>query len=157
MSTILDCQLDKASPVCAALGDLDELGAAIAMVLLSEKTHNQAVILKTVQKHLQDMCSELHDKVARVHEVQLEWLVLEIRKQSYAALELFVLFGDEELGTKYNFARTVCRRAERSVCLLEKSSPGWVSDLVLEYVNKLSTLLYCMSVREFCSTTQNNG
>jgi cob(I)alamin adenosyltransferase len=58
-------------------------------------------------------------------------------------LKSFVLPGGNRLNAQFHIARTVCRRAERSVLALKHHEE--VSDLVVVYLNRLSDLLFVMS------------
>lgn len=58
-------------------------------------------------------------------------------------LETFILPGGEPGAAALHVARTVCRRAERSVVALAAESP--VSDGVLPYLNRLSDLLFILA------------
>jgi len=58
-------------------------------------------------------------------------------------LKSFVLPGGAELNSALHIARTVCRRAERTVLALKHHEE--VSDLVVRYLNRLSDLLFVMS------------
>lgn len=58
-------------------------------------------------------------------------------------LRSFVLPGGTPLNAQLHLARTVCRRAERSLIHLSKSEP--ISPQVIAYVNRLSDLLFVMA------------
>jgi len=58
-------------------------------------------------------------------------------------LEEFVLPGGTQAAAVCHVARTVCRRAERSLVTLSQSEG--VTDLALSYLNRLSDLLFVMA------------
>ena len=140
------CNLDKAEPMMGAIGDLDELNAAIGLVLLHEKVHADVCVLKHIQSQLLCLSADLHFGDSRIMERDVKVLEWEIDQRPPVIGTSFTIFGDDERSTYYNFARTVCRRAERSMAIVEKHNPRWVSNLAMEYINKLSSLLFCMSV-----------
>jgi cob(I)alamin adenosyltransferase len=61
-------------------------------------------------------------------------------------LRAFILRGGARLGATLHVARTVCRRAERSVIALAAASP--VDGLLVVYLNRLSDLLFVLARRE---------
>ena len=58
-------------------------------------------------------------------------------------LRQFILPGGSEASARLHFARTVCRRAERSAAALAEQSP--VPPLVVRYLNRLSDWLFVMA------------
>jgi cob(I)alamin adenosyltransferase len=56
------------------------------------------------------------------------------------ALKEFILPGGSRAAAAAHLARTVCRRAERTVVALGRREP--VSDLARRYLNRLSDLLF---------------
>ena len=64
---------------------------------------------------------------------------------SLQPLNSFVLPGGSRLAAEFHVARTVCRRAERVVSLLHEREPEATSLTVLQYLNRLSDLLFVLS------------
>jgi cob(I)alamin adenosyltransferase len=58
-------------------------------------------------------------------------------------LKAFILPGGSRLGSFLHLARTVCRRAERSVVTLARAET--VDRRILAYVNRLSDLLFVLA------------
>ena len=58
-------------------------------------------------------------------------------------LQRFILPGGGAGGANLHIARTVCRRAERLVVALSEEAP--VDQTVLEYLNRLSDLLFVLA------------
>ena len=73
---------------------------------------------------------------------------LEISGDEYDVGDLsgFTRPGGDELGARINLARSVCRRAERSVVKLEGEG-GIVLGDIIQYLNRLSDLLFGMGYR----------
>jgi cob(I)alamin adenosyltransferase len=81
-------------------------------------------------------------KTTPTHVSQLETWIDELNVH-LPELKSFVLPGGNRLNAQLHIARTVCRRAERSVLALKHHEE--VSDLVVQYLNRLSDLLFVMS------------
>jgi cob(I)alamin adenosyltransferase len=71
-------------------------------------------------------------------ERQIDRLTAELPEQKH-----FILPGGSRVGAALHFARTVCRRAERTVVQLSRSER--VSPEALAYLNRLSDLLFVMA------------
>jgi len=78
--------------------------------------------------------------VERVAEME-EWI--DEATSELPSLRAFVLPGGSEGAAALHLARTVCRRAERSVVELAEVEP--VSDGVVRYLNRLSDLLFTLA------------
>jgi cob(I)alamin adenosyltransferase len=78
----------------------------------------------------------VEDQVARL-EREIDHLNLDL-----APLSSFVLPGGSPAAAALHLARTACRRAERIAVALGDSEPGEVSQLALNYLNRLSDLLF---------------
>ncbi len=108
--------------------------------------------LSRIQNELFDIGAELATppggewegmpKTTPAHISQLESWIDELN-QDLPELRSFVLPGGNRLNAQLHIARTVCRRAERSVLALKHHEE--VSDLVVQYLNRLSDLLFVMS------------
>jgi cob(I)alamin adenosyltransferase len=61
-------------------------------------------------------------------------------------LKSFVLPGGAPIASELHRARTVCRRAERSVISARGRSP--IRSELIVYLNRLSDLLFCLARRE---------
>ena len=60
-------------------------------------------------------------------------------------LRRFILAGGSQAGATLHVARTICRRAERSIVALRAADEDAVEPSVLVYVNRLSDLLFVMA------------
>lgn len=58
----------------------------------------------------------------------------------------FILPGGNIISSHLQLARTICRRAERRLCTLNKSDE--VTPVILQFINRLSDLLFIMARRE---------
>jgi cob(I)alamin adenosyltransferase len=125
----------------AAYGEVDEANAVIGIVRLYVEGRENAV-LGRVQNDLfdvgADLCVPIEEApkyvALRVTQGQVDWLEGEI-----------VLPGGTPGAAFLHQARTVVRRAERTLVGLLAAPDEKVNRLVLVYLNRLSDLLFVMS------------
>src|SRR6202050_5433494 len=141
----------------AAYGTLDEANAALGIARLH--TGDDAALdaaLSRVQNDLfdvgADLCTPGKGKGpggARltVTQAQVTWLESEIDRLNaeLAPLRSFVLPGGSAAAAYLHLARTMCRRAERLIAELKDKPDESVGAEVLQYVNRLSDLLFVAS------------
>jgi cob(I)alamin adenosyltransferase len=145
----------KSSPKVWAYGDVDELNAHLGLSLTFVNDATSALIcekLVTIQNELFDIGAELATpsdahwegmlKATQQHVERLEHWIDELN-EPLPALKSFILPGGSPLAAQLHIARTVCRRAERSILLVHEQEP--VSSSIREYVNRLSDLLFVMA------------
>ena len=133
----------KDSARIAALGDLDELNCAIGVVLAEEVPEELRQVFSGVQHDLFDLGGELSIpghallKAAQVEHLEKQ---LEAWNADLAPLKEFILPGGSRAAAAAHLARTVCRRAERSVVALGRKEA--VGQHARQYLNRLSDLLF---------------
>jgi cob(I)alamin adenosyltransferase len=160
-------RVPKHSLRIAAYGSVDETNAAIGMarVHLAGADADLDAVLARVQNDLFDLGADLcvpepaaetarqqpPRERLRVSEVQVERLEAEIDRMNaeLQPLRSFVLPGGTAAAAALHVARTVCRRAERTVVALasepQEHGNAHVSAPALKYVNRLSDLLFVAS------------
>ena len=129
-----------------ALGDIDELNSALGLVLAEELPAELRAALGDVQQDLFDLGGELSiPGHALLKAERVAFLEAETGKwnQDLAPLREFILPGGSRAAAAAHLARTVCRRAERSVVALGRKEK--VSEPVRRYLNRLSDLLFVAS------------
>jgi cob(I)alamin adenosyltransferase len=137
----------------AAYGDVDELNASLGAVrALAEGP--LARLLFSLQRDLFAIGAQLADPSHRVgarrrkaavtaaHVRRLE-RAIDAREARLPRLRSFVLPGGAPAAALLHQARTVCRRAERSVVTLAREAD--VDPRVLVYLNRLSDLLFVLA------------
>jgi cob(I)alamin adenosyltransferase len=141
-------RVGKQSPRIAALGELDELNSAIGLVLAEEVPPELREALLEVQHDLFDLGGEISipghrllkaDRVAALDALLGEW------NAGLAPLKEFILPGGTRAAAAAHLARTVCRRAERSLVALGSREP--VGEAPRRYLNRLSDLLFIAARR----------
>lgn len=130
-----------------AIGDTDELNSLIG-VIISELDPGELVdLLSVIQHRLFDLGAELslppgNARMLAGDTEQLEQ-ALDHYNESLTPLKEFILPGGNKAAALCHLARTVCRRAERSLVALNTVQP--VSETALSYLNRLSDLLFVLA------------
>jgi cob(I)alamin adenosyltransferase len=146
-------RVSKADARVAAYGDVDELNAWLGLVRAGAVGSELMSMVERIQRDLFAIGSRLADpggKVAnRVDKtavtaedvVRLEGWIDQLETH-VPALRRFILAGGSQAGASLHVARTVCRRAERTVVGLGSAA---VESEILVYLNRLSDLLFVMA------------
>ncbi|MBI1890938.1 MAG: cob(I)yrinic acid a,c-diamide adenosyltransferase [Burkholderiales bacterium] len=129
-----------------AIGEVDELNAQLGMLLCEAMPDAMREELISIQHDLFDLGGELcipgHRMITEEQVKRLDTL-LEKHNADLPPLKDFVLPGGSRAASVAHVCRTVCRRAERSTVHLSKAEA--VHALVLQYLNRLSDLLFVLS------------
>lgn len=144
----------KDHPRVAAYGGVDELNAAIGLLLACGGPPAEAELLRAIQNDLFDVGADLCVPAAadeapgarlRVQPQQAARLEQAIDRlnANLRPLNSFVLPGGTPAAAWCHLARTVCRRAERDVITLSHQEP--VNAQVIVYLNRLSDLLFVLA------------
>ncbi|HEY2891795.1 MAG TPA: cob(I)yrinic acid a,c-diamide adenosyltransferase [Dongiaceae bacterium] len=132
-----------------AYGQVDEANAAIGLARLHTKGPADAMLAR-IQNDLFDLGADLCRPEAkegdlRIVESQVIRLEREIDKMNAALqpLQSFVLPGGVPAAAYLHLARTITRRAERTMTSLAEASP--VNPEAIKYINRLSDHLFVLS------------
>lgn len=141
----------KDCPRVTAYGEVDELNSVIGLVVSAGALEPD--LIRLIQNDLFDVGADLcvppkegsPDTALRVTSGQAERLEREIDRLNdrIEPLTSFILPGGSSASAWLHLARSVCRRAERSVVTLMRSEP--VNPNALIYLNRLSDLLFVMA------------
>jgi cob(I)alamin adenosyltransferase len=136
-----------------AYGDIDELNSVVGLARAQGPSPPLDQWLLGIQNTLFVLSSEV--AVPKPDEINmpipklkagdttgLEKMIDEL-DQSLEPLKTFILPGGTPGAAQLHVARTVCRRAERSLQALHQSEP--LSSDALTYINRLSDLLFTMA------------
>jgi cob(I)alamin adenosyltransferase len=145
--------VSKASARVAAYGDVDEANACLGLARLHTSSDPELdALLGRVQNELFDLGADLatpardgeaEGSTLRILDSQVVRLETEIDQMNaeLPPLQSFVLPGGTPAAAALHLARTVCRRAERTlVAMVEAGEP--VSPPAMRYLNRLSDLLF---------------
>jgi cob(I)alamin adenosyltransferase len=148
-------RVPKDHPRVSAYGDVDELNSAIGVARATQPAQFFDALFESVQRDLFAIGGHLAtpdpEKVAKALEKAelAEGRVAEFERIMDAAehelppLRAFVLPAGTPKAAALHLARTVCRRAERSVVRLAHDSE--VPGLFVVYLNRLSDLLFTLA------------
>jgi cob(I)alamin adenosyltransferase len=150
-------RISKSSPRAHALGDVDELNAALGVLLVHAKTSRAHDLVKHVQPLLIQLMGELATPageetrysstfgpgIQATNVAYLDQHVAEIEAMGMT-FKGWVLPGQagKPAGAFADLARAVTRRAERSVASLEPPLPN---KSVLAFLNRLSDVLWLLA------------
>lgn len=140
-------RLPKDAPVFCAMGDIDELNAALGELRQRCGDHYQA-LLQSMQQCLFEIGAELavpgKDRLDTARVTELEQHA-EKENAELPALREFILPGGNPAASWCHVCRTVARRAERS--LVSFSNHHQTNPASLRYLNRLSDLLFILARR----------
>ena len=137
----------KNDPLIAAIGDVDELNAFIGSLLCQPGVRGEVKdCLRNVQNQLFDVGSELAipgSTIITSDYVDYIEANLDRLNDELAYLKEFILPGGHIAAAQAHVARTVCRRAERSIISLRSDCE--TSSEAAKYLNRLSDLLFVVA------------
>ena len=128
-----------------AMGDVDELNAVIGILLtepVSDKIHT---CLTAVQHDLFNLGGEIcmpNHEMIKVERINALETTLDEFNDSLDPLKEFILPGGVRAAALCHLARTVCRRAERTMHTLHSAEK--LTETSLQYINRLSDLLFVL-------------
>ena len=135
----------KDSMRIVAMGDVDELNSILGILQTMPLGANIHEVLEGIQHDLFDMGGEIcmpgyaMIKAERVTALEAQ---LDAWNDTLPPLKEFILPGGDLASAYCHLARTVCRRAERSMTTL--NSHEKLTEISLQYINRLSDLLFVL-------------
>ncbi|MFZ5757795.1 MAG: cob(I)yrinic acid a,c-diamide adenosyltransferase [Pseudomonadota bacterium] len=142
-------RLPKTHPRIAAMGDVDELNAAIGLLCVAPGVDESLVVrLRRIQNDLFDLGGELslpgstlldRQAIAALESDVAQW------NAALPPLTEFVLPGANEASARAHLARTVCRRAERTLWQLAETPDAALDTATARYLNRLSDALFVLA------------
>lgn len=147
-------RVSKGHPRVAAYGAVDELNAALGQARASAKYEFVRANLLAIQKDLVTLMGELatdNEDLPRYVQsgfslitpedtARLDKLVQELEAQQIT-YKGWVMPGETPASAALDFARTVCRRAESQVCVLQEKGQMKNAEITV-FLNRLSDLLW---------------
>jgi cob(I)alamin adenosyltransferase len=135
-----------------AYGNLDELNSFIGLIRDQEIQPRYREVLIRIQENLfiaEALIARDPEKEAEylpfLKEEEIVLLENEIDKmnEELPPIRNFILPGGHPVVSYCHVARTVCRRAERSLIRLNRISP--VEDIIIRFLNRLSDYLFVLA------------
>jgi cob(I)alamin adenosyltransferase len=147
-------RIAKDHPRARAIGDVDELNSAIGVALAAIQDKSAKGMLGRVQNELFDLGADLatpgedftpSEMTLRVAQSQIDRLEAEIdsMNESLEPLRSFILPSGGEATARTHLARSIARRAERSVVTAAQQVS--LNPLAVKYLNRLSDHLFVLA------------
>lgn len=139
--------VNKEDPRIEAVGCIDEANAFIGLAKVKSNGETRE-ILKEVQRKMFKAGSEVVGGSLKITQEDLNEILNVIREleKSVEFPKSFIILEKDELTSLLSVARCVVRRAERRVVYLYNR--GLVGLTLVEWLNKLSYLLYLLILKE---------
>ena len=140
-------RVDKDHPRIEAYGVVDETNSAIGAVLSAPGIPDRVTVcLSRVQHELFDLGGELslpRHKAIGSRQVRRLETDLDAFNKNLPPLENFILPGGTVAASNCHLARTICRRAERTIWTLARDTK--LNPQLPRYLNRLSDLLFVVA------------
>ena len=136
----------KNSALITAIGEVDELNATIGLLRAEALSTEIEQQLSTVQNDLFAIGGELAmPEFQAIGQTHIENLEAQIDQHNaiLEPLKEFILPAGSRAVAQCHMARTICRRAERSLVSLKEQQA--VRNELLQYLNRLSDALFVMA------------
>lgn len=142
----------KTDPRIEVCGEIDELNAAVGLVLSADVPAAVRAMLQRLQNELFDLGADFSVPLEnqkrrrlRVGAAHVEWLerACDEYKTSLPPLRSFLLPSGTEAVARLHLARAICRRAERRAVALAETAQ--VNSAALAYLNRLSDFLFILA------------
>jgi len=148
-SLIGGTRVTKNDPRVEAYGSVDELNAHIGVVRSYITDNYTLSVLHRIQEELMTISAHLANDgscktlppLKQTSEVLLEESI-DLMQEQLPPLKLFLLPGPPIAAAHCQVARTVCRRAERTVVALDTDA---VLSQIISFLNRLSDYLFVLS------------
>lgn len=153
----------KDSPRVEAYGAIDELNSLLGLILCEQIAPELGEELRRIQQELFDLGADLcipesQRKSAgpKINPHQIERLekLIDAHNEPLLPLKSFILPGGTRAASLFHLARTVCRRAERRVVTLSRSTA--LDHNALIYLNRLSDALFVLARSENARSGQGD-
>ncbi|PHQ80443.1 MAG: ATP:cob(I)alamin adenosyltransferase [Coxiella sp. (in: Bacteria)] len=157
-------RVKKTSRRMVAIGDIDELNSWFGMLVVrargTAELHEFIQQSLTIQQHLFNLGAELailpddrRDNSPRIIQENIDTLEQQIDTMNadLPMLKSFILPGGNDVSATAHIARSMCRRAERS--LFSLADDAHIEPLPIQYINRLSDWLF-VAARFICQKSQ---
>jgi cob(I)alamin adenosyltransferase len=144
-------RVSKASPRVEAYGNVDELNSVLGLTRAISHDEEISSLLETLQRGLFTLGSDLATPAKQTRDVPRisKDMILSLEntidkfETTLPPLKVFILPSGGQTGALLHFARSVARRAERSMVALNKNEA--LGENLIPYINRVSDLLFVMA------------
>lgn len=148
-------RVPKNHPRMQAIGNLDEVSAALGIVRATIASPEFKKMILKIQRDLYKVMAEVAatkenaEKFRTIQQKNVDWLEEQIRiiSDPLTLPKEFIVPGDTISGAFISLARTVVRRAERSIANLYHLHE-LENQAIIQYINRLSSLCYALEMYE---------
>lgn len=161
-------RLSKDDIIFEALGTLDEVNSSIGFakaltqkeslpytLTIQDKTITLKDLLELIQNNLFSIQAELAGFTPVVNQSHIEYeeAIIAAVEEVIPEVKSFLIPGGDMVSAYLDVCRTISRRAERLVVKTSLQYPNRVSEHLLQFLNRLSSVLYALA--RFVNHTQN--
>jgi len=147
-------RVSKSSAIAEALGGCDEINSLLGLCKVKSKEAGFVInskkfsdIIHTVQQNLfivQAQLAGADKKISQDKITEIE-AIIDSAENELPPIKTFFISGGSELGALFDYARTIARRAERRVVLVNEEKMATILPETLSYLNRLSSLFYALA------------
>ncbi len=149
-----DQRMSKSSKIAEALGVLDEANSFLGLCKVQSISDNFTLREQKVSEivhELQDdmfiIQAEMAGADKTIHEEKVKWLesVIASIEEELPEIHSFFISGGSELAARFDYSRTVIRRAERRAVAVHEEGIQKLGKHTLAYLNRMSSVLYALA------------
>ena len=149
-----DQRISKSSAIAEALGSLDEINSFLGLCKMhtqrediSVENYKYSSILEDIQQKLFIVQAQVAGAARDIEKSDISGMeeVIQVLEEQLPEITTFFVSGGSELSATLDYARTIARRAERRVVAVREEEKVKIQDTTLQYLNRLSSLLYVMA------------
>jgi cob(I)alamin adenosyltransferase len=149
-----DQKLSKSSIVAEALGSLDEVNSFLGLCKTTSEPHRFVIYNKRFEAIVHSLQQTLFMVQAQVAGFEIDIpegktkeleAIINACEKEMPKIKTFFISGGTMLAAKFDFARTIARRAERCVVAVSEEGKVKIQPTTLAFLNRLSSILYALA------------
>lgn len=154
-----DQRISKSSTIAEALGSLDEINSFLGLCKIKSEEKDFVLNIKkdkilsfkeivhSIQQNLFIIQAELAGAPKKIEIQKIKEIenIINVIEKELPPIKTFFISGGTELGTLFDIARTIARRAERRLVAVSLEGKVILGKETLAYMNRLSSILYALA------------